>query len=222
MSLHMMSSISSLLKIEWVRSYPYLSLSLSRSFKIEFKSTIDLFSSRIWISFLWKIGTVKPVRYIVIENDNKVDQKLPLADIQNLTFTLCYLYPNWSDSIKLPAPTQLAHKVISSLFSFVMDVWRIKTENIHSWLTVFSFFDSWLILLVNPKWKHPNIIVTSFHFIIICETIWNYHSSSHSSVLLFFPFFYVSVAINNSHFILIISRFLRIVELRDCLKIIWM
>jgi aubergine-like protein len=58
-----------------------------------------------------RIGTVKPTRYLLLQNDNRADQKLPLADIQNLTFTTCYLYPNWTDSIKLPAPTQLAHKV---------------------------------------------------------------------------------------------------------------
>jgi aubergine-like protein len=73
-----------------------------------------------------RMGTVKPVRYIIIENDNRADQRLPLAAIQNLTFTLCYLYPNWSDSIKLPAPTQLAHKL-----AYLVGESRMETPEYH-------------------------------------------------------------------------------------------
>lgn len=36
---------------------------------------------------------------------------VPMQQLQDLTFALCHCYPNWSDSIKLPVPTQLAHKL---------------------------------------------------------------------------------------------------------------
>lgn len=32
-------------------------------------------------------------------------------DLENLTYQLCYMYSNWSGSIKVPAPCQCAHKI---------------------------------------------------------------------------------------------------------------
>jgi len=52
------------------------------------------------------LSTVKPVHYIVLVNDG-----LPLRELQQLTYTFCHLYPNWTNSIKLPFPTQAAHKM---------------------------------------------------------------------------------------------------------------
>jgi len=34
-----------------------------------------------------------------------------MEQFQTLTFTMCHCYPNWTDAIKLPFPTQLAHKL---------------------------------------------------------------------------------------------------------------
>jgi len=53
------------------------------------------------------ISTVKPVHYVFLIKQSQI----PMADFQNLTFALCHLYPNWPDAIKLPLPTQLAHKL---------------------------------------------------------------------------------------------------------------
>jgi len=53
------------------------------------------------------LSTVRPVRYILLWNDNT----MPLNEFQSLTYGLCHVYPNWPDSITLPFPTQLAHKL---------------------------------------------------------------------------------------------------------------
>jgi len=55
------------------------------------------------------LSTVKPVRYIVLYDDKIV----PMDQFQSLTYAMCHCYPNWTDSIKLPFPTQLAHKLAS-------------------------------------------------------------------------------------------------------------
>eukprot|EP00029_Vermamoeba_vermiformis_P008737 TRINITY_DN4170_c0_g1_i2.p1 TRINITY_DN4170_c0_g1~~TRINITY_DN4170_c0_g1_i2.p1 ORF type:complete len:657 (-),score=199.23 TRINITY_DN4170_c0_g1_i2:87-2057(-) len=71
----------------------------------EFKSPIH--DDFYLISLKNSISTVKPVRYIVVEDDKKVTRRT----LQQMTHNLCYLYPNWADAIKLPFPTQLAHKL---------------------------------------------------------------------------------------------------------------
>jgi len=53
------------------------------------------------------MSTVKPVHYTFVENSGHI----PIHEFQRLTFALCHLYPNWPDAIKLPLPTQLAHKL---------------------------------------------------------------------------------------------------------------
>jgi len=52
------------------------------------------------------LSTVKPVHYVILHND-----ELPLQQLQQLTYTFCHLYPNWTNSIKLPFQTQAAHKM---------------------------------------------------------------------------------------------------------------
>lgn len=52
------------------------------------------------------LSTVKPVNYIIVRNDG-----LPIKELQQLTYCFCHLYPNWTNSIKLPFPTQAAHKL---------------------------------------------------------------------------------------------------------------
>ncbi|XP_043528793.1 piwi-like protein Ago3 isoform X2 [Frieseomelitta varia] len=54
-------------------------------------------------------GTVSPTRYIVIY-DNK---NMKPEHIQRLTYKLCHLYYNWAGTIKIPAPCQYAHKLVS-------------------------------------------------------------------------------------------------------------
>jgi len=53
------------------------------------------------------LSTVRPVRFILLHNDNSV----PLQEFQAMTYAMCHVYPNWPDSITLPFPTQLAHKL---------------------------------------------------------------------------------------------------------------
>ena len=45
------------------------------------------------------------------------------VDFENLTYSLCYMYSNWSGSIKVPAPCQYAHKIAE--YHYSMDS-RIK------------------------------------------------------------------------------------------------
>ncbi|XP_071867732.1 argonaute 3 [Bombus fervidus] len=54
-------------------------------------------------------GTVSPTRYIVIYDSRNMRPE----HIQRLTYKLCYLYYNWPGTIKVPAPCQYAHKLVS-------------------------------------------------------------------------------------------------------------
>ncbi|XP_078032612.1 argonaute 3 [Augochlora pura] len=56
-----------------------------------------------------RIGTVTPTRYIVVY-DNR---NMKAEHIQRLTYKLCHLYYNWPGTIKVPAPCQYAHKLVS-------------------------------------------------------------------------------------------------------------
>jgi len=38
--------------------------------------------------------------------------------LENLTYGFCYMYSNWSGSIKVPAPCQYAHKIAEYHYSF--------------------------------------------------------------------------------------------------------
>jgi len=69
------------------------------------------------------LSTVKPVHYIIMHNDNAI----PMKEFQALTFTMCHVYPNWTDSIKLPFPTQLAHKL-----AFQTGECQIQKPEIHA------------------------------------------------------------------------------------------
>lgn len=53
-------------------------------------------------------GCVMPVHYFVTTNES---EDLTKEVIENLTYSLCYIYPNWAGSIKVPAACQLAHKI---------------------------------------------------------------------------------------------------------------
>jgi len=75
-----------------------------------------------------KISTVKPVHYSFVHNFGHV----PMEEFQRLTFALCHLYPNWTDAIKLPLPTQLAHKL----------AWQMGETSINSPSVHANFFNS--------------------------------------------------------------------------------
>jgi len=68
------------------------------------------------------LSTTKPVRYVILHNDKAI----PMKEFQSLTFGMCHVYPNWTDSIKLPFPTQLAHKM-----AFQMGESQIAVPEVH-------------------------------------------------------------------------------------------
>lgn len=52
-------------------------------------------------------GAVKPTHFYVAENTSKISKDA----ILNFTYSLCFNYYNWPDSIKIPAPCMLADKI---------------------------------------------------------------------------------------------------------------
>ena len=60
-------------------------------------------------------GCVTPVHFFVSLNESKDISK---AALENLTYGFCYIYSNWSGSIKVPAPCQYAHKIAEYHHSF--------------------------------------------------------------------------------------------------------
>jgi aubergine-like protein len=53
-------------------------------------------------------GCVTPTHFYVCLNESTDMLK---ADIETFTYNLCYMYSNWSGSIKVPAPCQHSHKI---------------------------------------------------------------------------------------------------------------
>ena len=60
-------------------------------------------------------GCVTPTHFFVSLNES-VD--ISKAAFEDLTYSLCYTYSNWSGSIKVPAPCQYAHKIAEYHHSF--------------------------------------------------------------------------------------------------------
>ncbi|XP_076285684.1 argonaute 3 [Lasioglossum baleicum] len=56
-----------------------------------------------------RMGTVSPTRYIVVYDS----KNMKAEHIQRLTYKLCHLYYNWPGTVKVPAPCQYAHKLVS-------------------------------------------------------------------------------------------------------------
>jgi Piwi domain len=52
-------------------------------------------------------GAAKPTHFYVAENTSKISKQA----IINFTYALCYNYPNWGDSIKVPTPCMLADRI---------------------------------------------------------------------------------------------------------------
>jgi len=75
-------------------------------------------------------GSATPTHYFVLShwnnvNDEYVDCSAKISEdlmqkLQIFTYKLCYMYYNWSGSIKVPAPIQYAHK----LSNLIGDRWR--------------------------------------------------------------------------------------------------
>jgi len=60
-------------------------------------------------------GCVTPTHFFVSLNESKDISK---TDIENLTYAMCFMYSNWSGSIKVPSPCQYAHKIAEYHYSF--------------------------------------------------------------------------------------------------------
>lgn len=69
-------------------------------------------------------STPKPVRYVIVQKDNK------LTDIPELTWGQCFAYPNWTGPIKVPNVTMLAHKLAELAGGF-----RDSGQNINGRIT---------------------------------------------------------------------------------------
>jgi len=83
------------------------------------------------ISTETRLSTVRPTRYTFLEGHNV----FPMDQLQSFTYSLCHLYPNWPDTIKLPLPTQLAHK-LSGLVGQNLD----ESPNIHPNLFKYCYY----------------------------------------------------------------------------------
>jgi len=77
------------------------------------------------------LSTVKPVRYILLEQS----KSLPMKELQQLTYNLCHCYPNWSGPVKLPLPTQMAHKL-----AFLVGETKVKDPQLHDSLFRTCFY----------------------------------------------------------------------------------
>ncbi len=81
-------------------------------------------------------GSAAPTHYFVLSHyvngdDGYVDKTKEISekvmvDIQKLTYKLCYMYYNWSGSIKVPAPIQYAQK----LSTLIGDRWKPDNQMI--------------------------------------------------------------------------------------------
>jgi len=81
-------------------------------------------------------GSAAPTHYYVLGYSTTIDEdyvdrsaSIPhevMQNIQIFTYKLCYMYYNWSGSIKVPAPIQYAHK----LSNLIGDRWRPNNQMI--------------------------------------------------------------------------------------------
>ena len=59
------------------------------------------------VSQISRQGVVSPTHYVIVYDSTGRDP----AQIQSLTYKLCYTYYNVAGSIKIPAPIQYAHRL---------------------------------------------------------------------------------------------------------------
>ena len=60
-------------------------------------------------------GCVTPVHFFVHYNQSK---DLSKDDLEQITYSFCFMYSNWAGTIKVPAPCQCAHKIADYHFQF--------------------------------------------------------------------------------------------------------
>lgn len=72
------------------------------------------------------LSTNRPVRFLSLYLDDVCTRENNFSQLQNLTFALCHMYPNWPDSIKVPHVTQMAHKL-----AYHIGELNVKEPNIH-------------------------------------------------------------------------------------------
>jgi len=77
------------------------------------------------------LSTVKPVHYIIVHDDGFCS----MDELQQITYTMCFLYPNWTDAIKIPFVTQAAHKL-----AYLLGDLEIDTPQIHQNLNRTYFY----------------------------------------------------------------------------------
>jgi len=83
------------------------------------------------ISNKTNLSTAKPVRYILLEYNSS----LPKNEFHSFTFTMCHLYQNWPDAVKVPFPVQLAHKL-----AYLVGETKSKEPVIHEVLSTKYFY----------------------------------------------------------------------------------
>jgi len=88
---------------------------------VDLKISADCVDNFHLIPTTCTLSTVKPVHYIVVQNDG-----IPIRELQQFTYTFCHLYPNWTNSIKLPFPTQAAHKM-----AYLLGDLKIEKPELH-------------------------------------------------------------------------------------------
>jgi len=77
------------------------------------------------------LSTVKPVHYILVHDDGYCT----IEELQQITYTMCFLYPNWTDAIKIPFVTQAAHKL-----AYLLGDLEIEEPTIHQNLNKTLFY----------------------------------------------------------------------------------
>ena len=70
-------------------------------------------------------GCILPTHFFVTYDDSNMNKE----NLQDLTYSLCYFYFNWSGSIKVPAPCQYAHKIAK--YTLEIQAKPSKTENLY-------------------------------------------------------------------------------------------
>ncbi len=64
-------------------------------------------------------GTVSPTHFIVLKDlEGNQSPKLGPTEIQKLAYKLTHMYFNWPGTVRVPAPVQYAHKLVSYLYPF--------------------------------------------------------------------------------------------------------
>ena len=72
------------------------------------------------------MGTVKPVYYKVIHSTSKMEEGM----LQELIYSQCFNYANWTGSVRVPGALQYAKKLSMLISQYVNET--IKSSNLES------------------------------------------------------------------------------------------